>query len=299
MAAGAEVAAPGADVGEAEQQQADEDVRSVQAGEAVEDRAEGAVAGAEADVDVLVDLHEEERRAEQPGDRQAQPSSRCGCPCGRPRAPSGSLNEEVIRIAVLTPATSVGSSNAVGRPAAGRVGDLAEEEVGGEEGPEQHRLGDDEEQDAERLAVDPRRLVRLGRAVVSRGRVRTPSGDRCGLHQDALPPRPRPRRRPACGDRAPAADSKCSTGSSVISLTRSMQAVGEPLRVAAGEGRDEDVVDAVVLDRVLGPRRRAPGRPSAARSRRPPRGRAPPGSMPAGRRPPRGRSSPEAGEMKV
>ena len=38
---GAEVAAEGADRGEAEQQQADEDVGAVQAGEAVEDRAEG------------------------------------------------------------------------------------------------------------------------------------------------------------------------------------------------------------------------------------------------------------------
>ena len=45
-------------------EQADEDVGAVEAGEAVEDRAEGAVAGAEADVDVLVHLDEEEGRAE-------------------------------------------------------------------------------------------------------------------------------------------------------------------------------------------------------------------------------------------
>ena len=66
---GAEVAAEGADRREAEQHQADEDVGAVQAGEAVEDRAEAEVAGAEADVDVLVDLDEEEGRAEQPGQR--------------------------------------------------------------------------------------------------------------------------------------------------------------------------------------------------------------------------------------
>src|SRR4051794_9678293 len=66
-----EVAAPGADVGEGEQHQTDEDVGAVQAREAVEDRAEGAVAGREADVDVLVDLDEEKGRAQQPGHRQA------------------------------------------------------------------------------------------------------------------------------------------------------------------------------------------------------------------------------------
>jgi len=47
-----------ADRRETEQQQPDKDVGSVQAGEAVEDRAEGEVTGAEADVDVLVDLDE-------------------------------------------------------------------------------------------------------------------------------------------------------------------------------------------------------------------------------------------------
>src|SRR5829696_1455408 len=69
---GAEVAAEGADRGEAEQKQADEDVSAVQTGEAVEDRAEAEVAGAEADVDVLVELDEEEGRAEHPGQHQAE-----------------------------------------------------------------------------------------------------------------------------------------------------------------------------------------------------------------------------------
>src|SRR6185312_9372711 len=68
----AEVASEGADRGEAEEQEADEDVGSVEAGEAVEDRPEGEVAGAEADVRVLVDLDEEEGGAEHPGRDQTE-----------------------------------------------------------------------------------------------------------------------------------------------------------------------------------------------------------------------------------
>src|SRR5947208_16921231 len=55
-----EVAAPGADVGEGEEHQTDGDVGAVEAGEAVEDRGEGVDAGAEAEVDVLVELDEQE-----------------------------------------------------------------------------------------------------------------------------------------------------------------------------------------------------------------------------------------------
>ena len=96
----------------AEQQQPDEDVGAVQAGEAVEDRAEGAVAGAEADVDVLVDLDEEEGRAEQPGRREAQLAAAV--------APADDSSAQCIvkleetRIAVLTPATATGSSKPSG-----------------------------------------------------------------------------------------------------------------------------------------------------------------------------------------
>src|SRR5204863_1870224 len=69
---GAEMAAKGADRGEAEQHQADEDEGAVQAGEAVEDRAEGEIAGVEADGEVLVDLDEEEGGPQQPGQDQAE-----------------------------------------------------------------------------------------------------------------------------------------------------------------------------------------------------------------------------------
>src|SRR6476660_6345200 len=55
-----EVAAPGADVGEGQQDEADGHVRAVQAREAVEDRAEGVRVGREVEVGVLVDLDEEE-----------------------------------------------------------------------------------------------------------------------------------------------------------------------------------------------------------------------------------------------
>src|SRR5262249_20988867 len=56
---GAEMAAEGADRREAEQTQADEDVGAVEARQAVEDRTEAEVAGAEAEMRVLVDLDEE------------------------------------------------------------------------------------------------------------------------------------------------------------------------------------------------------------------------------------------------
>ena len=83
---GREVAAEGADRDEQQQRQADEDVRAVQAGEAVEDRALGAVLRREADVDVLVDLDEQERAAEQERREDARPGGRAGCPsCGRAR----------------------------------------------------------------------------------------------------------------------------------------------------------------------------------------------------------------------
>ena len=62
LGVGPEVAAEGADRGEAEEHETDEDVGAVQAGEAVEDRAEGEIASAEADVGVLVELDEEEGR---------------------------------------------------------------------------------------------------------------------------------------------------------------------------------------------------------------------------------------------
>jgi hypothetical protein len=67
-------------------------VRAVQAGEPVEDRALRAVLRREADVDVLVDLDEQERRAEQERRQDARlereaiaPLGAAGCRCSRPR----------------------------------------------------------------------------------------------------------------------------------------------------------------------------------------------------------------------
>jgi hypothetical protein len=74
-------------------------VRAVQAGEAVEDRPEGVVPGAEADVDVLVELDEEER---EPQFWRIDSSAKC------------IVKLEETRIAVFMPAIATGSSNGSG-----------------------------------------------------------------------------------------------------------------------------------------------------------------------------------------
>jgi hypothetical protein len=93
-----------------------------------------------------------------------------------------SVSELESRIAVLTPAMSLGSSV----PSAGQGCSLhdPDEEVGREEGPEDHDLRDDEEQHPEHLGLDPRRPVGRRRAVVDvpvAGRV-MPGGDGGGFH---------------------------------------------------------------------------------------------------------------------
>src|SRR5215207_2879066 len=182
LGGGAEVPAEGADRGEAEQHQADEDVGAVEAGEAVEDRAEAEVAGAEADVDVLVDLDEEEGRAQHPGQQQADFQPLLVAAADRLQ---GVVDREAGRDQDRRVDAGDGDRKLVRlRRPAGRVDDDAEEEVGGEEGPEQHHLGDDEEEDAERLAIDPRALVGLGWAVVVIG---VADGYRRALHQSSLP----------------------------------------------------------------------------------------------------------------
>src|SRR5215203_39323 len=60
----AEMPAEGADRGESEQREPDEHMRSVEAGEPVEDRALRVLLNGEADVEVLVDLNREEGEAE-------------------------------------------------------------------------------------------------------------------------------------------------------------------------------------------------------------------------------------------
>lgn len=109
---------PGPDVRERQQQQADEDVRSVEAGEAEEDRAERSVTRREADVDVLVDLDEQEGRTEQPGESQAELESAVVVVLDRFERVL-TVNEEETRTAVLMPAMSTGSSTPSGGQAAG------------------------------------------------------------------------------------------------------------------------------------------------------------------------------------
>ena len=80
-----------------------------------------------------------------------------------------------------------------------------------------------------------------------------PYRDRCGLHQASAPggfglgAPPRTLSRPT---------STCSTGLSVSSFTFSIRPSSSHLELLAGEGRDQDVVDPVVLDRVLDRRER-------------------------------------------
>ncbi len=120
---------------------------------------------------------------------------------------------EETRIAVLIPRD--GDRQLVGMRRPGRrVDDDAEEEVGGEEGAEEHDLGDDEEQDAQRLAVDPRALVGLRRPVVLL--VGVAEGDGGALHQASSPPSATAAATAAAGRPT----SRCSTGLSVISRTR-------------------------------------------------------------------------------
>src|SRR5215211_757269 len=176
----AEVAAEGADRREREEHQADEDVGSVEAGEAVEDRAEGEVTGAEAEVHVLVDLDEEEGRSQQPGGHQAQFEAGAIAAADR-------LQGIVDREAGGDQDRGVHARHGLRqfewfRRPARRVDDYPEEEVRGEEGPEEHHLGDDEEEDPEGLAVDPRALVGLRRTVVVIG-VAVTDGYGCALHQ--------------------------------------------------------------------------------------------------------------------
>src|SRR5690349_9934048 len=209
---GAEVAAEGADRREREQHQADEDVGPVETGEAVEDRAEREVAGAETEVHVLVDLDEEKGRAQEPGGDQAE--FQAGAVSAADR-----LQRVVDREARGDEDRRVHASDrdrqlvGVRRPAR-RVDDHPEEEVGGEEGPEQHHLGDDEEEDAERLAIDPRALVGLRRAVVVIGVVVTDSYGGA-LHQPSSPSATA-----AATAVAGRPTSMCSTDFSVISRTR-------------------------------------------------------------------------------
>ena len=141
-----------------QQREADEDVRSVQTGERVEDRALRMVLRGEADVRVLVDLDEQECGAEQERHQHA-------------------------RLQAETVALADGGLRPMHRER-GRHED-SDEEVGGEESPEDHDLGYDEEQHPEQLGLNARAAVSGRWAVVlfMTGYM----GDACGLHLVAAP----------------------------------------------------------------------------------------------------------------
>ena len=114
------------------------------------------------------------------------------------------------------------------RPAAsGGVVDDPDEEVGREERAEQHDLRADEEEHPEHARVDPRAGVRDRRAVVLDARAR--------------------RARSASTPAGSVGDSTCSTGSSSSSAS-ARRVAAQPARLLAGEGRDDDLVDPLVVD---------------------------------------------------
>ena len=248
--------AEGADGGERQQRQADEHVGAVQPGQPVEDRALRVVLRREADVDVLVDLDEQERRAEQEGGEDARPAGRSGCrawPLERPVH----VSDDESRIAVLTPAISFGRSVAFRRPL--RAPHDPDEEVGREEGPEDHHLADDEQQHARAAAARP---AKSGWPRAARG---APRGRRAamrgGFHR--RPPRPRARTRSRTRCARPACWSRPAIRSTSLSAIHS--------ELPAGSVEIDDLGDVEVLHRVHGRPCRGRGRRSSRRRRSRPR----------------------------
>ena len=134
---------------------------------------------------------------------------------------------------MFTPATKTGRWKRRQRPRLGVRVDDADEEVGGEERAEEHRLGGDEEEHAEHGRVDPRALVRDRRAVMRRCSA-------CALRAH------RALRRSLGGS-----TTTCSTGTFASLRSRADQVAPQPRGAALlREGRDEDRVDALVADGV-------------------------------------------------
>ena len=137
---------------------------------------------------------------------------------------------------MLTPGDQLRQLGALGGPL-GAAHD-PDEEVGGEEGPEDHHLGDDEKQHAEQLRLDARGAVGLRRAVavlvVDAGVAAV--RDRCGFHQASAP--------------AGSLDSTCSTGLPPSRCELLDEALLDPLRAVRGQGGDDDLGDVEVLQGV-------------------------------------------------
>ena len=155
--------------------------------------------------------------------------------------------DEESRIAVLMPAISFGSSV----PSRGPRGALhdPDEEVGREEGPEDHHLGDDEKQHPEELGLDPRGAVGLRRPVVLVVLVAVgASGDRAGFHQAA----------------ASVASARRGSTGLPVALAHALDAAcrAHPLELVARQRRDHDLGDVEVLRRRSWPPCRGRGRRS-------------------------------------
>ena len=150
---------------------------------------------------------------------------------------------------MLTPATATGRS----WPSTGNhrsPGHDPDEEVGREERPEDHDLGDDEKQHPEQLRLDARGAVGRRRAVVLVLGV----GDRGGFHGA-----------PYATASADSATSTCSTGLFVGAAHALDQVGAQPARARRRQGGDHDVVDAEELERVHGPPCTGRGRRSCPR----------------------------------
>src|SRR2546421_3792019 len=143
-----------------EQREPDEHVRAVQSREPVEDRTLRAVVRREPDVGVLVDLDEQEGRAQQEGREDPGLQAEAVAVLHRGQCPvhGQRRGQQDGRVHARHRDRQLG---AVGGPRVG-VHD-PDEEVGGEERPEDHHLADDEKQHSEQLGLDPRAAVRLGR----------------------------------------------------------------------------------------------------------------------------------------
>ena len=172
------------------------------------------------------------------------------------RAPSSAqwtVKLEETRIAVLTPAIATGSS----KPSGGQGPSLETTRRKKYEAKNAPNSMTSETMKSRMPSVwrSIRELcVRLRRPVVL-VLVRVADGDRGGLHQAGhLLGAPDARGRARCSDVAAGLEVLDRLVGDLLDPVD--QALLEPLRLLAGEGRDQDLVDPVVLDRVLDRRER-------------------------------------------
>src|SRR4051812_38207771 len=160
---GREVPAEGADRHEEQDCEPDEDVAAVQARQAEEDRREGAVAGVEADAQVLRHLCDEERQSHQERQQQARAQAEHVALLHRRQRPvhgeRGRHEDQRVDERHVDR-----QMERRGRPL--DAVDDPHEEVRGEERAEEHDLRPDEQVHPEDRRRDARRVVRLGRMLL-------------------------------------------------------------------------------------------------------------------------------------